>query len=125
MAQIEKLLSEAVGELDKLLQARNVAGEPIVQGNVTLIPLVSYGFGFGAGGGTDPKAGGEGGGTGGGGGIKPVAVLVIDDKGARVESIRGTRASMAEALTELAAKLANTRGKGQGGGRAHGDDAPE
>jgi uncharacterized spore protein YtfJ len=113
MAEIEKLLGEAVNELDRLLQARNVAGEPIVHGDVTLIPLVSYGFGFGAGGGTDPKTSGEGGGTGGGGGIKPVAVVVIDDKGAHIEPIKGPRASMADALGTLAGKIAEGNRKGR------------
>lgn len=117
MADIENLLKEAVGELDRLLQARNVAGEPIVHGETTLIPLVSYGFGFGAGGGTDPKAGGEGGGTGGGGGIKPLALVIIDQQGTRIESVKAARTTMADALGALAVKLAEGAGKGRRGGR--------
>lgn len=113
MTEIDKLLKEAVGELDRLLQARNVAGEPIVHGETTLIPLVSYGFGFGAGGGTDPQARGEGGGTGGGGGIKPLAVVVIDGKGTRIEPVKGARTTMADALGALAGKIAEGAGKGR------------
>lgn len=115
MADIQNLLKEAVGELDRLLQARNVAGEPIVHGDVTLIPLVSYGFGFGAGGGTDAKTSGEGGGTGGGGGIKPLAVVVIDQQGTRIESLRAARTSMADALGALAGKIAEGTSKGRRG----------
>jgi uncharacterized spore protein YtfJ len=114
MADIENLLKEAVGELDRLLQARNVAGEPITHGDTTLIPLVSYGFGFGAGAGTDPKAG-EGGGTGGGGGIKPLAVVVIDQQGTRIESVKGARTTMADAVAALAGKVAEGAGKGRRG----------
>ena len=31
------------------MAAKNVVGEPVQSGDVTIIPLVSYGFGFGAG----------------------------------------------------------------------------
>jgi uncharacterized spore protein YtfJ len=121
MADIEKLLKESVGELDRLLQARNVVGEPMTHGDVTVVPLVSFGFGFGAGGGTDTRSQGEGGGTGGGGGIKPLAVLIIDKEGTRLEPIKPARTSMAEALGGLASKIAEGARKGgkDSGGEAH------
>ncbi|MDH5219428.1 MAG: spore germination protein GerW family protein, partial [Gammaproteobacteria bacterium] len=75
-------------------------------GDVTIIPLVSLGFGFGAGGGSgkgkipggDARGEGEGGGagTGGGGGVKPVAMIIIDKNGVRVESIKGSASSAFE-----------------------------
>ena len=52
MSDIDTLLKQSVGELEKLLKAQNVIGEPSTHGGVTVIPLVSIGFGFGAGGGT-------------------------------------------------------------------------
>ena len=52
MSDIDALLKQSVGELEKLLKAQNVIGEPSTHGSVTVIPLVSIGFGFGAGGGT-------------------------------------------------------------------------
>jgi uncharacterized spore protein YtfJ len=104
MADIDSLLKQSVGELDKLLKAQNVIGEPTTHDGVTVIPLVSFGFGFGAGGGTGKEAEG-GAGTGGGGGIRPLAVIVIDDEGARIQSIRGANATILETLGEVVGKV--------------------
>lgn len=120
----EKLLKETVAELDRLLRAQNVIGEPITHGNVTVAPLVSFAFGYGAGGG---GANGESGsGTGGGGGIKPQAVLIIDGDGARVEPIRSGKSTMADAIASVAATIAETAGnrkKGKPGKKEPADAA--
>lgn len=65
MEDVERLLKGTVEELDKLLNAKHVLAEPIEHGDMTVIPVVSYGFGFGVGGGEDQNNG-TGGGTGGG-----------------------------------------------------------
>lgn len=104
MVDTEALLKQSVGELDKLLKAQNVIGEPATHGGATVIPLVSFGFGFGAGGGTKKEAE-SGAGTGGGGGIRPVAVIVIDDQGTRIQSIRGASATILETLGEAVGKV--------------------
>src|SRR3990172_547391 len=83
LAGIDALVTGTVAELDRLLDTKQVVGEPMTFGGTTLIPLVSLGFGFGAGGGGgagDQGRGGGGGGAGGGGG-KPVAVIVVDAGG--------------------------------------------
>lgn len=103
MQSVEKLLAGTVEELDKLLNAKNVLGEPIEKGNATVIPIVSYGFGFGAGGSERMKSG-DGAGTGAGGGIKPLGAIIIDDKGARVESVQGAMTTFAEVLGATAGK---------------------
>ena len=79
-----------------------------IEGN-TLIPLVNVGFGFGVGSGegTEPEKGsGHGGGTGGGGGVKPVALIVINDEGVHVESIKSGAASAFEKVAETVGKAA-------------------
>ena len=68
MEDVEKLLKGTVEELDQLLNAKNVLGDPIERDGATVIPIVSYGFGFGAGGKVDQKSGNSAG-TGAGGGI--------------------------------------------------------
>ena len=94
MEIVENLVRTTVGEIEKVLSARTVVGDPIVVEGATLIPVINVGFGFGAGGG-EGKGGekqrgeGVGGGTGGGAGIKPVAMVVIDKNGVRIETIRG------------------------------------
>ena len=104
MDNVEKLLKGTVEELDKLLNARNVLGDPIEREGATVIPIVSYGFGFGAGGGTGANEE-SGGGTGGGGGIKPVGAIVFDKDGARVEAVKGAVSSLAEVIGETAVRV--------------------
>ena len=103
MENVEALLKGTVEELDRLLNAKNVLGDPIEKGDATVIPIVSYGFGFGAGGGARGKAG-DGAGTGGGGGIKPLGAIILDKNGARVESVQGAMTTFAEVLGEAAGK---------------------
>lgn len=112
MEDVEKLLKGTVTELERMLNARNVLGDPIERDGATIIPIVSFGFAFGAGGGQGSKSGqqGTGGGTGGGGGIKPLGAIIIDDKGARVEAIKGAMTSVAKVLSEAAARAITDRG---------------
>lgn len=119
MDDIDRLLKGTVAELDKLLNARNVLGDPIDREGATVIPIVSYGFGFAAGGGTVGTGAPGGHGTGAGGGIKPVGAIIIDKEGARVESVRSTASGMAETLGNLAIKAMGARG----GKAAPADDA--
>lgn len=103
MENVESLLKGTVEELDRLLNAKNVLGEPIEKDSATVIPIVSYGFGFGAGGGVNGKNG-DGAGTGAGGGIKPLGAIIIDGEGARVESVQGAMTTFAEVLGQTAGK---------------------
>lgn len=116
MDDVERLLKGTVEELERLLDAKHVMAEPIEKAGATVIPLVSYGFGFGAGGGTDPKKG-NGAGTGAGGGIKPRGVIIIDDDGVRVESLKrgmsGVFETMAEGCTRMMEKKFAAKGGDQ------------
>ncbi|NNK78140.1 MAG: sporulation protein YtfJ [Litoreibacter sp.] len=103
MKDVEELMKGTVAELDNLLNARNVLGDPIERDGAMVIPIVSYGFGFGAGGSTGGKTDTSGG-TGGGGGIKPLGAIIIDQKGARVEGIKSATTILAEALADKAAE---------------------
>ena len=110
MQDVAKLLQSTVDELDKLLNAKNVLGEPIDRDGATVIPIVSYGFGFGAGSGTGPAgAQGSGMGTAAGGGIRPVGAIILDEGGARVEAIRSNAATMAEAIGSTVSKVIKAR----------------
>lgn len=115
MKDIENLFGKAIGEIERMLNTKTVVGEPItVEGN-TLIPLISVGFGFGvgAGEGTDPKkGGGAGGGAGGGGGVKPVALVIINKEGVRVETVKGGAASLVDKIADVAGKFAQAKPAG-------------
>jgi len=108
MEQVDSLFNKAIGEIEHMLSTKTVVGEPItIEGN-TLIPLVSVGFGFGAGGGqgSEPNKGsGHGGGTGGGGGVRPVALVIINKDGVRVEPIKSGTASVLEKVAESIGKV--------------------
>lgn len=116
MEHVENLLKTTLGEIERLLNTRTVVGEPItVEGN-TVIPLISIGFGFGAGGGSGKEqktVSGEavGGGSGGGGGIKPVAIIVVNKDGVRVEPVKKGTASVVEKVGEALGKMAEKRGE--------------
>lgn len=108
MEEIERLFKTAIEEIERLLNTKTVVGEPIVIQGKTLIPLVSLGFGFGAGGGTgkapkskaDKAVEGVGGGTGGGGGVKPVAIIVVDEAGVRLEAVKGGTSTVLEKVVD-------------------------
>ena len=114
MEHVQKLLQTALGEIERLLNTKTVVGEPIsVEGN-TLIPLVSFGFGFGGGGGSgkaEKVAPGEGlgAGTGGGGGIKPVAVIVINKDGVRVQPVKSGAANFLDKVGGVIGQVMDKR----------------
>lgn len=72
-------LKSLVDEISQVFSAQSVIGEPIVQGDKVLIPVLKMGFALGAGrgkgvDGVDEK---EGAGVGGGGGLEPIAFIVV------------------------------------------------
>ena len=112
MNGIENLFDKAVGEIERMLNSKTVVGDPIEIEDNTLIPLVNVGFGFGVGSGegTEPEKGsGHGGGTGGGGGVKPVALVIINADGVRVEPIKSGAASIFEKVAETVGKVATAK----------------
>ncbi|HOT06226.1 MAG: Sporulation protein YtfJ (Spore_YtfJ) [Methanosaeta sp. PtaB.Bin039] len=113
MNEVESLLRATFGEMIQVMSARTVVGDPVTLEDRTVIPLVSVGMGFGAGAGA--KEYGQSGGAGGGIGIKPVAVVIIEPQGVRVEPVSSAPHSTAEKLTESVPKaieaVANLLGK--------------
>ena len=110
MEIVESLTKTTLEEIEKVLTTRTVVGEPITIEGATLVPLITVGFGFGAGGGSGKgeakqKGEGEGGGTGGGAWVKPIAVIIIDKEGVRIEPIMGGMATVIERLGEAIPNL--------------------
>lgn len=105
MEVVDSLVKTTLGEIEKVLSTRTVVGEPITIQGATLVPLISVGFGFGAGGGSGKgearqKGEGAGGGTGGGAWVKPIAVVIVDKEGVRIEPIKGGIATAIEKIGE-------------------------
>ena len=105
-ATIEKLVDSSIEPIQttmheflKAADVRAVYGDPIEHGESLIIPaaevLSGMGFGLGVGGGESPGEEGEkgdsGAGSGGGGGgrvfSRPVAVIISDQHGVRVEQV--------------------------------------
>lgn len=109
MGQVDNMVKTTVEEIDKMLSARTVLGQPVTVEGATLIPVISVGFWFGAGGGAtkeEAKRGGGGmGGTGGAAGMKPIAMVIIDKEGVRIEPIKGGLASAVEKLGEMIPRM--------------------
>ncbi len=111
MESLADILKTVTGEMQKSLSAKTVVGDPIIAEGKTIIPLISVGVGFGAGTGMGKEASG-GGGAGGGLGLKPVAVIIIDQRGVRVERLESPKASLMAQIAEAVPKLAeNLSGK--------------
>jgi len=104
MTDLDKLVKNTVGELDRLLNAKNVLGDPIDREGATVIPLVSFGFGFGVGGG-----GAEVGGAGAGGGVRPVGAIILEKGGARIEAVQGVTTSLAHVIADTATQMLDRR----------------
>lgn len=106
MGEVEQTISAAIEQVKELLTSGRVVGDPIKIGDATIIPLVSIGFGFGGGGSKEES---EGRGAGAGGGIKPVALVVADNDGVRVEPIKSMGSSFAASVSEIVRTVAENK----------------
>ena len=101
MEVVESLVKTTLGEIEKMLNTKTIVGESITVEGGTIIPLISIGFAFGAGGcagkGEAKQRGeGSGDGTAGGAWVKPIAVVIVDKQGVRIESVKGGITSAVE-----------------------------
>jgi uncharacterized spore protein YtfJ len=76
---IETNLETLVEKISNIFSADSAVGEPIVQEDKVIIPVMKMGFALGAGSGkgSNEVNTGEGTGAGGGAGIEPLALIVI------------------------------------------------
>ena len=70
-------IKTTVEEIGKVLNIKNVVGEPIETDDFTLIPITKRGMGFGVGMGEGKDEKGKGAGASGGAGIEPIAMVMI------------------------------------------------
>lgn len=99
-------MDSLAAHLENLVKTRTVVGEPVITGDITIIPIITASFGFGTGGGegTDPSKGvGQGSGGGAGGKLTPSALIVINGGDIQVYSL-GNKGSL-EKLMQLAPEV--------------------
>jgi uncharacterized spore protein YtfJ len=102
--ELSDILKTITEEMQKALSAKNAVGDPVTVEGKTVIPLMSVGMGFGAGSSLD-KADNPGGGGGGALGMKPVAVIIIDQDGVRVERLKEAQHTLIEHVADAVPKL--------------------
>lgn len=105
MEELAGLVKSTVDEIQKVICSACTVGEPKVLGETTIVPVVSTSFWFAGGGGHDKLTEkkfkeGEKFGTGGGAGVRPVALVLMDKEGARVEPIKGLVSGTIEKIAE-------------------------
>ena len=117
MEDVENLAKTTLQEIEKVLSSRTIVGEPMTLDGRTVVPLISVGFGFGAGGGQGRgeaarKGEGSAGATGGGAFIRPIAVIISDKDGVKVEPVigglSGAIEKIGEAVPRMVEKVAET-----------------
>ena len=101
--ELSEILKTITEEMQKALSAKNAVGDPVTVDGKTIIPLMSVGMGFGAGS-SSGKADNPGGG-GGALGMKPVAVIIIDQDGVRVERLKEAQHTLIEHVADAVPKL--------------------
>ena len=94
---IEDMVRTMLHELREIVKTETVVGEPVIAGDITIIPVSKISFGFGAGGGQSEKDDGSSG-TGGGGSVQPVAFIVIQKGKAQLLPIEDKSMSIADLL---------------------------
>lgn len=111
---VSELMAETIQQIRNAVDVNTVVGEPIVAGEVTLIPVSRISLGFGTGGsemgGKAPKALGENPfGGGGGAGLKviPVCFLVVSGGMVKVLPVDAAPETSLDRVVDLIPDLVN------------------
>lgn len=113
MDEVANLMKTSLEEIEKVLTGRTVFGDAVTHNGNTFIPLVRIAFGFGAGGGagggtgkaTSSKGEASGGAGAGGAFIRPVAVIIINETGVKVEPITGATGSVLGKASDMMGRV--------------------
>jgi len=107
--EARELLEAIAAKVREMAKTETIVGEPIVLGDVTLVPVtrVMVGFGGGSGGDVDAKsdkaqkAAGSGGGGGGGVRVEPAAFIVLQRGEVSIMAVPGKRGALAELFDQV------------------------
>ncbi len=112
MTETADPIKTTVEEIERILNSKTVVGQSMTIEGFTIIPLISIGFGFGSGAGIGRcgrkekgEGEGSGSGSGGGGGVRPVALIIIDKTGVRVEPVKS---GITHAIESIGITIPNT-----------------
>ena len=101
---LPNMLQETISKIREMMSVNDVVGEPIVVGDVTIVPISKVSVGFGGGGADNAKAANKdafGGGMGGGVKVNPVCFLVVKDGNVRMMPVPIPANSTADRILEM------------------------
>ena len=101
---LPNMLQDTISKIRDMMSVNDVVGEPIVVGDVTIIPISKVSVGFGGGGADNAKAANKdafGGGMGGGVKVQPVCFLVVKDGNVRMMPVPVPANSTADRILEM------------------------
>ena len=101
---LPNMLSDTISKIRDMMSVNDVVGEPIVVGDVTIIPISKVSVGFGGGGADNAKAANKdafGGGMGGGVKVQPICFLVVKDGNVRMMPVPVPANSTADRILEM------------------------
>ena len=101
---LPNMLTDTISKIREMMSVNDVVGEPIVVGDVTILPISKVSVGFGGGGADNAKAANKdafGGGMGGGVKVQPICFLVVKDGNVRMMPVPVPANSTADRLLEM------------------------
>ena len=100
---LPNMLSDTISKIREMISVNDVVGEPIIVGDVTIVPISKVSVGFGGGGADNAKAAKDafGGGMGGGVKVQPICFLVVKDGNVRMMPVPVPANSTADRLLEM------------------------
>ena len=101
---LPNMLQDTISKIREMMSVNDVVGEPIVVGDVTIVPISKVSVGFGGGGADNAKAANKdafGGGMGGGVKVQPICFLVVKDGNVRMMPVPVPANSTADRLLEM------------------------
>ena len=101
---VNKIMENTLEKMRQMVDTSTIIGDPIVTGDITLVPVSKVSYGFGSGGADLPsKSNAElfGGGGGGGITIQPVAFIVIENGKCRMMQINNYTSSADRAIAMI------------------------
>ena len=101
---LPNMLQDTISKIREMMSVNDVVGEPIVVGDVTIVPISKVSVGFGGGGADNAKAANKdafGGGMGGGVKVQPICFLVVKDGNVRMMPVPVPANSTADRILEM------------------------
>ena len=100
------MLENTMAKIREMVDANSVVGEPIIAGDVTIVPISKISIGFGGGGSdfttkNDAKQENFGGGVGAGVKVTPIAFIIIKDDNVRMLPVAAPANTTADRIVEM------------------------